>query len=193
MSARGWLRMARAGLNFRLITQARQRCMRHHTDQKGSSLLSLLLLAGTMSAMWFVFLMNIVSMGEAQVAERSDFASVSYSDESLDVAGSAVEAIAADLSAATWTDLSDGSQGLSSITLARYDRFGGLPLAETVRYEVARGALERTSGTFTEVVVSGVTSVSFSRSGKTVTTSLEIESTSGIFQTVEFTALLSSF
>ena len=68
-----------------------------------------------------------------------------------------------------------------------------MPLAEAVRYEVAGGALERTSGTFTDIVMGGVKSVSFSRSGDRVTTSLEIVSKSGGPQTVEFAVLLASF
>ena len=166
--------------------------MGYSTDQEGSSLLNLLLLAGTLSAVWFVILTNIVSLGEAKVPERSNPASVSSADESLDVASDAVEAIAADLSRATWTDLPDGAFGLPSITLSRDDEFRGLALAETVRYEVARGTLERTAGASTDVVMSGVRSVSFSRSGEKVTTSLEIVSKSGISPTVKFTTLLAS-
>ena len=156
-------------------------------------MLNLLLFAGAMSAIWGVVLTNIVFLGEAKIAEDANPASVSFVGGSSDVASGAVEAIAADLSTATWTDLSDGALGLSSITLSRDDEFRGLPLAETARYEVARGALERSSGRFTDVVMGGVKSVSFSRSGKTVTTSLEIVSASGTSQTVEFTAVLASF
>ena len=156
-------------------------------------MLNLVLLVGTLSAIWFVFLTNIVSLGEAKVAERSNFASVGSADESLDVASDAVEAIAADLTTATWTDLTDGALGLSSMTLYQDDEVRGLSVGETVRYEVAYGALERTSGPSTDIVMNGVRSVSFSRSGKTVTISLEVVSNSGTSETVEFNADLAAF
>lgn len=175
--------MTQAGLDFRSSALA----------ERGGAMLSLVLIVGTLSAIWFVFLTNIVSLGEAKVAERSNFASVRSADESLGVAGSAIEAIAADLSKATWTDLPDGALGLSAMTLSLDDEIRELPLGETFRYEVALGALERTSGASTNIVMSGVRSVSFSRSGKIVTTSLEIVSKSGTSQTVEFAALLSAF
>ena len=146
-------------------------------------MLNLLLLAGTLSAIWFVFLMSIVSSGEAKVAEQSNSTSVN----------SLVEAIAADLTAATWTDLGDGATGLPSMTLYQDDEVRGLSIGETVRYEVAHGALERTSGPSTDIVMNGVRSVSFSRSGKTVTISLEVVSNSGTSETVEFNADLAAF
>ncbi len=193
MGARGWLRVNRVGINFRLNIRGRVLALGHHPDQEGSSLLNLMLLAGTLSAVWFVILMNIVSMGEAKETDRSDLAAISSADGSLDVADSAVEAIAADISGATWIDLPDGALGLSAMTLSRDDQFRGRALAETVRYEVALGVLERTSGSSKDIVMSGVRSVLFSRSGERVTTSLEIVSESGTPQTVEFTTLLASF
>ena len=93
MGARGWLRVNRVGINFRLNIRGRV------------------------------------------------LAAISSADGSLDVADSAVEAIAADISGATWIDLPDGALGLSAMTLSRDDQFRGRALAETVRYEVALGVL----------------------------------------------------
>ena len=55
------LDMTLASLNFRSTALA----------ETGGAMLNLVLLAGTLSAIWFVFLMNIVSSGEAKVAEES--------------------------------------------------------------------------------------------------------------------------
>ena len=133
--------------------------MGHLAGQKGSTLSALLVSAGVSAAIWGVALTNIVSLGRANVEEPLNPTIVSSSADWPDVASAAAEAIAADLFRATWIDLPDGALGLSSIILSWDKEFRRLELAESVRYEVTRGALVRAYGASTDVVMSGVKSV----------------------------------
>ena len=182
--APGALDMTQTGPNLREAFAGIAQVQRLRIGQTGSTMLNLVLFAGAMSAIWGVVLTNVVLQAQAKTAEHANQARVNF--VSAEVASGAVEAITVDVSTATWTDLSDGALGLSSITLSQGVVFRGMPLGETVRYEVARGALERTSAASKDVVMRGVKSVSFSRSGSKVTTTLEIISTSEKPQTAAF-------
>ena len=100
--------------------------------------------------------------------------------------------IAQDVKMANSTDLVDGAPAVSSVTLTSTDNYDGAEVSHTVSYALVVDRLVRTYDGTDHTVGRRVVSVSFSRSGNTVTAQFEVDVVVGTTRTLSLKTVMRS-
>jgi prepilin-type N-terminal cleavage/methylation domain-containing protein len=139
-----------------------------YTDQKGFTLLELLVSTGIMS-----ILIAIIGVGIFQAIALSQKAN--YRVQALSQTRNAVHWMARDIPMAQSTDLVDGGAPVSDATFTWTDVFADAQTPHALSYALVGGELRRTYDGTTITIGRSVSSIGFSRIGRLVTATVDVQ------------------